>query len=126
MGSMRPKFGVILGPKVGGQRGLKFGVTEAQLLGSMKPKSWGPMVEFNKAQRLASTRPKFGVILGPKVGGQQGLKFGVNEAQILGVNRAKTWDPMVDFNKAQRSAWRRPKVEVNQVKIRGQRERNVG
>ena len=40
-------------PKVGGQQGPKVGVNEA--------KSWGPMVEVNKGQRLASTRPKLGV-----------------------------------------------------------------
>ena len=56
-------------PKVGGQRGLKFGVNEAQRLGVNEAKSWGPMVEFNKAQRLASTRPKFGVNEA-KIGGQ--------------------------------------------------------
>ena len=27
----------------------------------MRPKSWGPMVEVNKAYKLASSRPKFGV-----------------------------------------------------------------
>ena len=84
-------------------------------MGSMRPKVGGQQ------------GPKFGVneaqILGsfwPKFGGQRGLKFGVNEAQILGVNRAKIWDPMVDFNKAQRLASTRPKFGVNEVKIWGQ------
>ena len=69
---------------------------------------------------MGSMRSKFGVILGPKVGGQRGLKFGVNEAQILGVNRAKIWDLMVDFNKGQRLASTRPKLGVNEAKIWGQ------
>ena len=45
------------------------------------------MVEVNKAQRLASTRPKFEVNEA-KIGGHSGLNLGVNEAQSLGVNEA--------------------------------------
>ena len=77
-------------PKVGGQRGPKVGVIEAQTLGSMKPKGWGSMVEVNKAQRLASTRPKFGVNE-VKIWGHSGLKLGVNKAQRLGSMKHKLW-----------------------------------
>ena len=48
------------------------------------------MVEVNKAQRLASTRPKFGVNE-VKIWGHSGLKLGVNKAQRLGSMKHKLW-----------------------------------
>ena len=56
----------------------------------------------------------------PKVGGQQGPKVGVNEAQTLGSMRPKSWGPMVEVNKAYKLASSRPKFGVNVAKIWGQ------